>query len=124
MQTIDFETLPHHHFRRVVNIINLASTVKRCWVNVTTLSRVSHVDQLLVSPEAHQTNRQIPSSALLQGFLELQTHAIAINSRKAKVSAAEYGKEADMQISANYLHHHRLVHCLDPSSKGPVLPHE
>ena len=53
------------------------------------------------------------STAGQQGFVELQTHAIAINSRKAKVLAAEYGKEADMQISANYLHHHRLVHCLD-----------
>ena len=116
-----------------VNIINFATAVKRCWVDVTTLSRVSHVDQLFVP----SVEGPIPSSALQQGFLELQTHAIAINSRKAKVLAAEYGKEADMQISANYLHHHRLVHCLDlPGwqgsciafqdlrSKGPVLPHE
>ena len=99
MQTSDFETLSCQEFHM--------------WINCLFPQRLNT-----------ERNSRIPSSALHQGFLELQTHAIAINSRKAKVLAAEYGKEADMQISANYLHHHRLVHCLDPSSKGPVLPHE
>ena len=112
MQTSDFETLSCQEFHM--------------WINGLFPQRLNT-----------ERNSRVPSSALHPGFLELQTHAIAINSRKAKVLAAEYGKEADMQLSANYLHHHRLVHCLDlpgwqgsciaskdPSSKGPVLPHE